>query len=216
MRCANCGNELKAGSLYCDVCGHPVQIVPDYNEFDDYLDNLVGNDDRRTDGQKTVKPVSDRTIRFDEPVREQLHSAGQRNGQKPDRMSQYENKQAQTGKQQSQTKQPCDEKPQSDGQRAKRAQQKKIIIISAVVCVVAIVILIAAITRNVSRSHDNSFDYQVKQALTEVMDLTEVMEHLGLKDQRELMALTGMMAQTALTVRMAQTRCYHRSLAAQQ
>ena len=46
MRCANCGNELKAGSLYCDVCGHPVQIVPDYNEFDDYLDNLVGNDDR--------------------------------------------------------------------------------------------------------------------------------------------------------------------------
>lgn len=75
MRCANCGNELKAGSLYCDVCGHPVQIVPDYNEFDDYLDNLVGNDDRRTDGQKTAKPVSDRTIRFDEPVREQLHSA---------------------------------------------------------------------------------------------------------------------------------------------
>ena len=43
MRCANCGNELKAGSLYCDVCGHPVQIVPDYNEFDDYIDNLVGS-----------------------------------------------------------------------------------------------------------------------------------------------------------------------------
>lgn len=58
--------------------------------------------------------------------------------------------------------------------------------------------------------------FKVKQALTEVMDLTEVMEHLDLKDQRELMALTGMMAQTALTVRMAQTRCYHRSLAAQQ
>lgn len=110
--------------------------------------------------------MSDRTIRFDEPVREQLHSAGQRNGQKPDRMSQsvkQQVRQAQTGEQQSQTKQPC-EKPQSDGQRAKRVQQKKIIIISAVVCVVAIVILIAAITRNVSRSHDNSFDYQVKQA----------------------------------------------------
>ena len=49
MRCANCGNELKEGSLYCDACGQPVQIVPDYNEFDDYLDNLVGNDDRPTD-----------------------------------------------------------------------------------------------------------------------------------------------------------------------
>lgn len=81
---------------------------------------------------------------------------------KPDRMSQsvkQQVRQAQTGEQLSQTKQPC-EKPQSDGQRAKRAQQKKIIIISAVVCAVAIVILIAAITRNVSRSHDNSFDYR--------------------------------------------------------
>ena len=97
MRCANCGNELKEGSLYCDVCGHPVQIVPDYNEFDDYLDNLVGNDDRRTDGQKTAKPVSDRTIRFDEPVREQLHSAGQLNGQKPDRMSQSVKAAGETG-----------------------------------------------------------------------------------------------------------------------
>ena len=171
MRCANCGNELKAGSLYCDVCGHPVQIVPDYNEFDDYLDNLVGNDDRPADGQKTVRPVSDKTIRIDEPVRQQLQSATQRTRQNQDRSSQAERQQArqtqtkqmQERQNQTQTKQPC-EKPQSDGQRAKRAQQKKIIIISAVVCAVAIVILIAAITRNVSRSHDNSFDYQVKQA----------------------------------------------------
>ena len=171
MRCANCGNELKEGSLYCDACGHPVQIVPDYNEFDDYLDNLVGNDDRPADGQKTVRPVSDKTIRIDEPVRQQLQSATQRTRQNQDRSSQAERQQArqtqtkqmQERQNQTQTKQPC-EKPQSDGQRAKRAQQKKIIIISAVVCAVAIVILIAAITRNVSRSHDNSFDYQVKQA----------------------------------------------------
>lgn len=156
MRCANCGNELKAGSLYCDVCGHPVQIVPDYNEFDDYLDNLVGNDDRRADGQKTAKPVSDRTIRIDEPVRQQLQSASQQQAVKPVR-------QAQSGKQHTQAKQPC-EKPQPDGQKTKRAQQKKIIIISAVVCVVAIIILVAAVVRNVNRSHDNSFDYQVKQA----------------------------------------------------
>lgn len=171
MRCANCGNELKEGSLYCDACGHPVQIVPDYNEFDDYLDNLVGNDDRPADGQKTVRPVSDKTIRIDEPVRQQLQSATQRTRQNQDRSSQAERQQArqtqtkqmQEIQNQTQTKQPC-EKPQSDGQRAKRAQQKKIIIISAVVCAIAIVILIAAITRNVSRSHDNSFDYQVKQA----------------------------------------------------
>lgn len=159
MRCANCGNELKEGSLYCDACGRPVQIVPDYNEFDDYLDNLVGNDDRPADGQKTVRTVSDKTIRIDEPVRQQLQSAGQRTRQNQDRSSQSERQQAR----QTQTKQPC-EKPQADGQKAKRAQQKKIIVISAVVCVIAIIILVAAVTRNVSKSHDNSFDYQVKQA----------------------------------------------------
>ena len=176
MRCANCGNELKEGSLYCDACGRPVQIVPDYNEFDDYLDNLVGNDDRRTDERKTVRPVSDKTIRIDEPVRQQLQSATQRTRQNQDRSSQSERqqarqtqtkqaqeRQAQPKIQQTQTKQPC-EKPQSDGQKAKRAQQKKIIIISAVVCVIAIIILVAAVVRNVGRSHDNSFDYQVKQA----------------------------------------------------
>ena len=145
MRCANCGNELKEGSLYCDACGRPVQIVPDYNEFDDYLDNLVGNDDRPADGQKTVRTVSDKTIRIDEPVRQQLQSATQRTRQNQDRSSQSERQQAR----QMQTKQ---------------AQQKKIIVISAVVCVIAIIILVAAVVRNVGRSHDNSFDYQVKQA----------------------------------------------------
>lgn len=166
MRCANCGNELKEGSLYCDACGRPVQIVPDYNEFDDYLDNLVGNDDRPADGQKTVRMVSDKTIRIDEPVRQQLQSATQRTRQNQDRSSQSERQQArqpQSVKQQTQPKQPC-EKPQADGQKAKRAQQKKIIVISAVVCVIAIIILVAAVVRNVGRSHDNSFDYQVKQA----------------------------------------------------
>ena len=156
MRCANCGNELKEGSLYCDACGQPVQIVPDYNEFDDYLDNLVGNDDRPTDGRKPVQPVSDKTIRFDDQARKQFYGASQQQAVKPVR-------QAQSGKQHTQAKQPC-EKPQSDGQKAKRAQQKKIIIISVVVCVIAIIILVAAVTSNVRKTHDNSFDYQVKQA----------------------------------------------------
>lgn len=154
MRCANCGNELKEGSLYCNACGHPVQIVPDYNEFDDYLDNLVGNDDRPTDVRKTVKTVSDKTIRLDEPVRQTQTGKQQ---------AQTVKQQTQSEKQQTQTKQSC-EKPQSDGQKEKRAQQKKIIVISAVVCVIAIIILVAAVVRNVSKSHDNSFDYQVKQA----------------------------------------------------
>lgn len=44
MKCANCGEELGGEGLYCGKCGKPVQMVPDYNEFDDYLDNLVGDE----------------------------------------------------------------------------------------------------------------------------------------------------------------------------
>ena len=152
MRCANCGNELKEGSLYCDACGHPVQIVPDYNEFDDYLDNLVGNDDRAADERTTVRPVSDKTIRFDKSAREQFYNAGQQTGQNRNQSSQSEMQQAK----QTQGK-------QSDRKRAKRTQQKRIIIIS-VVCVISIVILVGVVTNNVRKSHDSSFDYQVKQA----------------------------------------------------
>lgn len=152
MRCANCGNELNEGSLYCDACGHPVQIVPDYNEFDDYLDNLVGNDDRAADERTTVRPVSDKTIRFDKSAREQFYNAGQQTGQNRNQSSQSEMQQAK----QTQGK-------QSDRKRAKRTQQKRIIIIAAA-CVVAVVILVCAVVSNVRKSHDSSFDYQVKQA----------------------------------------------------
>ena len=163
MRCANCGNELKEGGLYCDACGHPVQIVPDYNEFDDYLDNLVGNDDRSNDEQKTVRPVSDKTIRFDQAAREQFYNTSQPTGQNRDRTSKSEMQQVkQTQERQSQGRQ-MSEKPQSDRQREKSAQQKRMIIIS-VVCVISIVILVVIVTNNVRKSHESSFDYQVKQA----------------------------------------------------
>lgn len=163
MRCANCGNELKEGGLYCEACGHPVQIVPDYNEFDDYLDNLVGNDDRSTDEQKTVGSVSDKTIRFDQAAREQFYNTSQPTRQNRDRTSQSEMQQVkQTQERQSQGRQ-MSEKPQSDRQREKSAQQKRMIIIS-VVCVISIVILVVIVTNNVRKSHESSFDYQVKQA----------------------------------------------------
>lgn len=55
MKCAYCGAELMEGSLYCNNCGKAVQIVPDYNEFDDYLDNLVGTSN--TTKLSDVKPV---------------------------------------------------------------------------------------------------------------------------------------------------------------
>ena len=35
MNCKNCGNKIEDGKLYCDFCGMSVQVVPDYNAFDD-------------------------------------------------------------------------------------------------------------------------------------------------------------------------------------
>ena len=55
MKCENCGAELREGSVYCMVCGKPVQIVPDYNAFDDYLDNLVGEDKSSSIEKKSIQ-----------------------------------------------------------------------------------------------------------------------------------------------------------------
>lgn len=43
MRCIYCESEIVDGEIYCNKCGKAVQMVPDYNEFeDDYIDGLVG------------------------------------------------------------------------------------------------------------------------------------------------------------------------------
>ena len=42
MKCAYCKNELKEGCVFCPSCGKDIQIVPDYNEFEDeFLNELV-------------------------------------------------------------------------------------------------------------------------------------------------------------------------------
>lgn len=47
MKCANCGAELKLGCVYCSVCGHEAQIVPDYNILeDDYLNHLMNAEEK--------------------------------------------------------------------------------------------------------------------------------------------------------------------------
>lgn len=45
MKCIYCGEELKAGSLFCSHCGKAVQIVPDYNAYeDDYLKQVLAEE----------------------------------------------------------------------------------------------------------------------------------------------------------------------------
>ena len=42
MKCAYCKNELKEGCVFCPSCGKDIQIVPDYNEFEEeFLNELV-------------------------------------------------------------------------------------------------------------------------------------------------------------------------------
>ena len=49
MKCVNCGKEVKEGSLFCPHCGKEVQIVPDYNAYeeDEYLKQVMKEANRR-------------------------------------------------------------------------------------------------------------------------------------------------------------------------
>lgn len=41
MNCKRCGAKIEEGSIYCAKCGKAIQIVPDYNPWDDVLDENV-------------------------------------------------------------------------------------------------------------------------------------------------------------------------------
>lgn len=60
MKCKKCGNEVKAGDVYCPICGKEIQIVPDYNVFDEDISSalqeertdLTGDDKKPVDVKK--------------------------------------------------------------------------------------------------------------------------------------------------------------------
>ncbi|MCR5145676.1 MAG: chitobiase/beta-hexosaminidase C-terminal domain-containing protein [Lachnospiraceae bacterium] len=50
MNCTKCNAEIKPGSVFCEKCGEPVQMVPDYNLLDDdFLHSIVEEKDLVTD-----------------------------------------------------------------------------------------------------------------------------------------------------------------------
>ena len=53
MKCSKCGAEIRVGSVYCESCGNPAQIVPDYNILED--DFLVSILDEKKKEEETLQ-----------------------------------------------------------------------------------------------------------------------------------------------------------------
>lgn len=52
MKCKYCGNEIADGKVYCEHCGRPVQMVPDYSPLDDeILPEIVSDDEKKKNGE---------------------------------------------------------------------------------------------------------------------------------------------------------------------
>ncbi|MGN0312355.1 MAG: chitobiase/beta-hexosaminidase C-terminal domain-containing protein [Lachnospiraceae bacterium] len=56
MKCKKCGNEVKAGDVYCPKCGAEIQIVPDYNVFDEDISSAL-KEERTVTVNEEKKPV---------------------------------------------------------------------------------------------------------------------------------------------------------------
>ena len=68
MKCPNCGNELEPGKIYCDHCGHEIQIVPDYDPLDELL---IGREEPEEPGSGTTpNPETPVENREKKPFRE--------------------------------------------------------------------------------------------------------------------------------------------------
>ena len=68
MLCKKCGTKLKDGHVYCEKCGEPVQIVPDFNPLDEaVLENVAGMmnpEEKSASDWKAIqeKPVQEKTV----------------------------------------------------------------------------------------------------------------------------------------------------------
>ncbi|MCR4611562.1 MAG: tetratricopeptide repeat protein, partial [Lachnospiraceae bacterium] len=60
MKCANCGKEIRPGSVYCEHCGKEAMIVSDYNVLEDeVLHSLLEDDDAFAKRQAALKKKQD-------------------------------------------------------------------------------------------------------------------------------------------------------------
>lgn len=93
MKCPNCGGDLTLGKLYCENCGHEVQMVPDYDPLDELL---IGREEN---------------IRVDRPSGQE--TSVQRGSRKP------ENRTEKAGKTESSEKKPEEKKAETAKEKTK-------------------------------------------------------------------------------------------------
>lgn len=83
MKCPNCGAELEQGKIYCEHCGHEIQIVPDYDPLVDEV--LIGREDgtEKTSEQQEAKEAEpEKSEKKPGQIREKHRKKGLRGWQK--------------------------------------------------------------------------------------------------------------------------------------
>lgn len=83
MKCKHCGFEMPDGAIYCEHCGKPVQMVPDYNMFeDDVLPSIVSGQ-KGNGGKQQNSAAQETAAGQDEESRVSSAEKGNASAEKP-------------------------------------------------------------------------------------------------------------------------------------
>lgn len=72
MKCSKCGAEIRVGSVYCEACGEPAQIVPDYNILeDDFLVSILDEKKKEEEARRKMETENSKKLdaKSDKPKR---------------------------------------------------------------------------------------------------------------------------------------------------
>ena len=51
LKCEKCGNEVDIGEIFCQYCGTPIQIVPEYNPLEDEIETSFKEEKKKEELQ---------------------------------------------------------------------------------------------------------------------------------------------------------------------
>ena len=67
MKCSKCGAEIRVGSVYCESCGEPAQIVPDYNLLEDDFIVSILDEKKKKENSSSHQKNNTKKEQQDEP-----------------------------------------------------------------------------------------------------------------------------------------------------